>query len=949
MLGHGFLAGAAETAASQYDFFEKRIRPVLVDTCYRCHSSQSGKAKGGLLLDTKAALLKGGDSGPAIVPGKPEESLLIKAIRYTDAALQMPPDSAGGKLPSESIAAFENWVKAGAPDPRREDGLTKPTPSGINWAKAREHWAFKPVRAPSIPVVQAASWIRTPVDAFVMAKLEAKSLKPSPTADKRTLLRRIYFDLIGLPPSPTELDQFLSDESPDAFERVVDHLLGSPRYGERWARYWLDIARYADTKGYVFQEERRYAYSYTYRDYVIRAFNEDKPYDRFLIEQIAADRLELNEDKTTLAALGCLTLGRRFLNNQNDIIDDRIDVVSRGMMGLTVGCARCHDHKFDPIPTQDYYSLHGIFASSEEPEEKPLLGKLIESPAYKDFLQQRAEIEEKQEVEIEKEAQKYLAKERGHVGDYLLAANDARPLGQGEPLTTFAGQRKVERKLLQRWMAFLEARRTSNDAVLGPWFAFAALPEKEFGPAAKALAGGFATNLASVHPVNGLVAWALVDAAPASLKDVTDIYTKIFNEADQAWTNRLAAARKSNFAPPTALPDPDQESVRQLLYAENSPLNLSPAEVRQLIARHLSNVTVKFRQEIAALDWKHPGAPARAMALLDKPQARNSRIFIRGNPGNPGGEAPRQFLEILAGPNRRPFTRGSGRLELAQAIASRENPLTARVFVNRVWGWHFGAALVRTPSDFGVRTEAPVQQDLLDWLAANFMEQGWSIKKLHRLIVLSNTYRQASDAEATVATLDPDNQLLQHFNRHRLEFEAMRDSLLAVSGKLDATVGGQPVDILSPPFSGRRTIYGFIDRQNLPGLFRTFDLANPDSSAPQRFATTVPQQALFLMNSPFVMEQVRALIKRIEGSVLANDSEKIRALYQLVFQRAPAPDEIKMAEEFLGKNHETLASQDTGQNSEKDDKAKVKKPLPLSLWEQLAQVFLLANEFIFVD
>jgi hypothetical protein len=887
-------ANAAAPTAEQLEFFEKRIRPVLVESCYKCHSVESGKSKGSLLLDSKAGMLKGGDSGPAVVPGDPEKSLLIKAIRYADEELAMPPKKDGGKLAPEKIADFEAWVKMGAPDPRTGAEVAA---GPLDMEKARQHWAFKPVLKPPIPVVKDKGWVKSPVDAFILAKLEAKGMKPAEPADKRTLLRRVYYDLIGLPPTAQEMEEFLQDKSKDAFEKVVNRLLDSPHYGERWGRYWLDVARYADTKGYLAGgEERRYAFSHTYRDYVIKSFNDDKPYDRFLIEQLAADQLPLGEDKSALAGMGFLTLGRRFLNNQNDIIDDRIDVVMRGTMGLTVGCARCHDHKFDPIPIADYYSLHGIFNSSQEPEEKPLLGKLVENDDYRDYLKKKAELEEKEEAEVADEVQKFLAKARAATGDYLLAVHDSKRRPKNEKLDQFANARKLVPAILQRWIPFLDAKSKTHDPVLAPWFAFTALPEKDFPRDAKELAARIAANADVAKPVNPLVARAFADAAPQSLKDVAAIYNKLFTEVDKAWE----AARKAGK--PSALADKNQEAVRQVLYAAKAPPNLSDEEVERLIRRKIRSETVKYRRQIEALNWTHPGAPARGMVLTDKPNPADSRIFIRGNPGNPGPVAPRQFLEVLAGPARQPFKQGSGRLELAQNIASKDNPLTARVFVNRVWGWHFGRPFVNTPSDFGVRTEAPVQLDLLNWLAATFIEQGWSLKKLHRLVVLSSTYQQASIAPPRYATLDPDNQFLHKFNRRRLDFEAMRDTLLAASGRLDLTLGGLPVDLTKEPFSGRRTVYGFIDRQNLPAMFRTFDFANPDASSPMRFTTTVPQQALFMMNSPFVVEQARALVNRPEVSSRASDAEKIAAVYQLLHQRAPDADEVKLAQMFLQKS-----------------------------------------------
>ena len=384
-----FFASAAEPTRAQLDFFEGKIRPIFAENCYKCHSPEKGKVKGGLELDWRDGLLKGGDSGPAIIPGDPEKSLLIKAVRYLDENLQMPPK--GEKLSEAQIGDLVNWIKMGAPDPR----ATKPVVSyASRSASAKTHWAYQPVKKPAVPEVKTKEWVATPVDAFILAKLEAQGMKPSSPAEKRTLIRRATFDLIGLPPTPEEVQVFLNDTSPKAFEKVVDRLLDSPHYGERWGRHWLDTARYSDTKG---QFDRRrestlYPYAWTYRDYVIRSFNEDKPYDRFIIEQVAADQLTPGSDKSVLAALGFLTLGDHFQGNQNDIINDRIDVVSKGLLGMTVSCARCHDHMFDPIPTKDYYALHGIFASSVEPREKPLLAQPKATPEYEEYLQKRADL-----------------------------------------------------------------------------------------------------------------------------------------------------------------------------------------------------------------------------------------------------------------------------------------------------------------------------------------------------------------------------------------------------------------------------------------------------------------------------------------------------------------------------------------------------------------------------
>ncbi len=887
----GFIGTAASAAEDPVgtEFFEQKIRPILVDKCYKCHSREAAKVKGGLLLDTREDLLKGGDTGPGLKPGDPDQSLLIKAVRYTDDDLRMPPKNK--KLAADQIAALEAWVKMGAPDPRTVPAGVNTNAAGIH-EKSRTHWAFQPVKEPALPAVKNKRFVRTPVDNFVLARLEAAALHPSPAANKRTLIRRATFDLTGLPPTPEEVAAFMADKSPDAFAHVVDRLLASPRYGERWGRHWLDVARYADTKGYVFEEDRHYPYSYTYRDYVIRAFNEDLPYNQFLMEQIAADLMTNNPDKRALAALGYLTLGRRFVNNIHDIIDDRIDVVCRGMMGLTVTCARCHDHKYDPIPTRDYYSLYGVFSSSMEPAEEPLLGTEAPAKAHQEYLVEHKKREDERNNFRRGKEIEMAAQFRSQVGDYLFAAYEAQPLTNKSQADDVAHKYKLAPEMLHRWLTSLETWGKSTNAIFAPWFAFAALPEKEFPAQAKDLAAKFALNTGT--NINPLVARAFAGEPPATMKQVAERYGKLFNEVDKHWHEALAV---TNSPAPTALPDAAQEAVRQVLYAEDAPANLSPSKFDPLYDVATAQKIRALQRQIAELDATHPGAPPRAMALVDRPDPQDTHIFLRGNSGNQGAKAPREFLEILSGPDRKPFKIGSGRLELAENVANRENPLTARVLVNRVWLHHFGAPLVATPSDFGLRSEPPSHPELLDYLAARFMAEGWSIKKLHRVIMLSATYQQTSDENATCARIDPGNQLFWRMNRQRLEFEAMRDTLLSVSGRLDLTPGGHAVDITEPA-SNRRTVYGYVDRQNLPDIFRAFDFASPDTSSPRRFYTTVPQQALFLMNSPFVIEQAKNFVDRPDFKAATTEAQRLRLLYKLAFQREPTREETELARQF---------------------------------------------------
>jgi hypothetical protein len=879
-----FSAGAADDAAG-VEFFENKVRPVLVDHCYSCHSTQAKKIRGDFVLDSKAGWEKGGASGkPAVIPGQPDESPLIRAVRYADADTAMPPRKGGKdqKLPDEAVAVLEAWVAMGAPDPRA-DGTVLANPATL----AKEHWAFQPVRAPAVPALQDTAWPQTTVDRFILAGLEAAGLAPNPPADRRTLLRRASYLLTGLPPEPAAVAAFEADPSPDAFERVVDDLLASPRYGERWARHWLDTARYADTKGYVFEEERRYPYAYTYRDWVIRALNEDRPYDDFLRAQIAAD-LVPDGDRGDLAALGFLTLGRRFLNNQHDIIDDRIDTLTRGTMALTVACARCHDHKYDPIPTADYYSLYGVFASSSEPAEKPLLGANPDPRLAAEFEAERAkrdrEVKDFQAATIAKVA----AELRGKVGDYLLAWHDTQGL-DGEARVALLRTRQLPPHLADKWLGPLESWQKAGNALFAPFLAFHALGTNDFAARAAALAPDVAADRLPGVSLNPRVAAAFATNAPATMADVAARYTALFQAVDA----------KEPHADTTA------EALRQFLIAEGSPVVVNWDEAYQAAPTPDQQRYRALKRKLDETEATHPGAPLRAMALADNAAPAEPVVFKRGNPNNRGDPVPRRFLAILAGEERRPFEKGSGRLELAEAVASADNPLTARVIVNRVWQQHFGAGLVRTPADFGLRSEPPTHPELLDWLADRFVRDGWSLKQLHRLLMTSAVWRQSSAVRPAAAAKDPENRLLWRMPRHRMDFEGLRDALLAASGSLDLRMGGQPVEITTPDYAVRRSVYGMIERQNLPGLFRTFDFASPDVTSALRFQTTVPQQALFLLNSPFVLDRARGAAAAVRG---AENGEIIAQIYARLLQREPTAAERGLGEAFLAAAEEAATA-----------------------------------------
>jgi hypothetical protein len=753
------------------------------------------------------------------------------------------------------------------------------TPDQPATNSAKKHWAYQKPVEPPVPSVKDAGWVKNPVDAFIIAKLEEKGLKPAPPADKRTLIRRAYFDLIGVPPTPQDVDAFEADHSPDAFAKVVDKLLADPRYGERWGRYWLDVARYADTKGYVFQEERRYPYAYTYRDYVIRAFNEDLPYDRFLTEQIAADLLPLGDDKRPLAAMGFLTLGRRFLNAKPDIIDDRLDVICRGTMGVTIGCARCHDHKFDPIPIKDYYSLYAIFNNSNEPKDPPLIGEAVHDAAYEAF--------DKELKKREGELDKFLHDKHAElttalrtpkqIADYLIAAQFQKPTDERD-----SGKSDLSRFVVGRWKHHLEQAGQKHDMVFAAWRAYAEIPEGEFAQKAPAVVEQFGEGEGkkAIHP---LVLKALAENPPASMREVAERYGKLLAEFDK----------------PEPLADADQEALRQVLRGNDAPANVQVADIDKVYKHDVRDQVTGFKRKIDELKATNPAAPPRAMALEDAKNIESQRVFLRGNQGNPGEEVKPHFLTALAGPEPAPFAHGSGRLEFAQSIASKDNPLTARVMVNRVWLHHFGFGIVRTPSDFGTRSDPPTHPELLDHLAVQFMADGWSVKKLHRAMMLTSVYQQSSEVGADAAQRDPQNLLLSHMNRRRLDFEAVRDSLIAVTGNMDTTMGGKSVDITTEPYTRRRTIYAFIDRQNLPGLFRNFDFASPDATSPQRFSTTVPQQSLFMMNSPFAIQETRALLDRSEIKAEPDPAKRIAQLYRILYNRNPSEDEAALGTAFM--------------------------------------------------
>lgn len=900
------------------EYFETHVRPLLAQHCVECHGPD--KQQGDVRLDRRQFVM-GDESTSLIKAGSPDESRIVQVIRYDEYDTQMPPP---GKLAEEQIAILTNWISAGAPwpddaaggiatggFPMREDGE-------IDFeAVAASHWAYRSITAPEVPALTAAQseGVKNDIDRFVAARLAEHGLTLSPEADRRTLIRRATLDLWGIPPAFEEVEAFVNDPAADAYERLIERLLASPLYGQRWGRHWLDVARYADTKGYVFQENRYYPFSYTYRDYVIDAFNSDKPFDQFLMEQIAADQLGLPENDPALAGLGFLTVGRRALNNTHDIIDDRIDLVTRGLMGMTMACARCHDHKYDPLPTADYYSLYGVFQSCYEPDVGPLVGDAPDTPEYQAYLEELHNRERAIEEYAERTHRALLDDSRQRIGEYLAAIVVAAELAPDGVEVTYDGEPPRE-KLRNLWRDYIGSRQL--DSVFRPWEELAELPKNEFA----ARVGEVLTRLgqrSGPESVNARVLAALHASPPQSMLDVARLYGRLLSEVDAEWQRRQA---DTSGDPPTALDDPSAEELRLVLYGEGSPLNLPVDRFRDIRERDHRNEMQELERKVSDWHMTSEGAPPRAMVIYDNENPTQPVIFERGAPERRGAEVTRHFPRIVAGSDSPAFQQGSGRLELAQQLVSTDNPLTARVFVNRVWMLHFDQGLVESAGDFGIRTPAPVHQDVLDHLAYRFMHEGWSIKNLHRQIMLSATYRQSSAVREDAAAIDPDNQLIWRMNRRRLDFESMRDSLLFVSGTLDTNLGGKPVDLESDPFPRRRSIYALIDRNNFSPLLRTFDFPNPDTCNVERPETTVPQQALFAMNSPFV-QQLSREVAALAAAAGESVPERVTRMFEIVLSRRPTSEEQQLFEAYAGEDGADLS--------------------------ELAQVMLLTNEFWFVD
>lgn len=904
-----------QSDAAGVEFFEKNVRPILVQHCYECHAAE--ESNGGLLLDSRNGILKGGDTGTALVPGKPESSLLVTAVRYQNRDLQMPPQN---KLSEKDIATLEKWVSIGAPDPRVVDpsATSGAAPSGMSIKDGRKFWSLVPVANPSVPAVALSGWVQNPIDAFVLQKLEENHLQPAASADKRTLIRRVTFDLIGLPPTPQEVDEFLSDESDDAYRHLVDRLLESPQYGVRWGRHWLDVARYADSNG--LDENLAFGNAWRYRDYVVDAFNNDKPFDQFLIEQIAGDLLP-QATLETKTATGFLVLGAKVLAEPDmeklvmDTIDEQLDTVGKAFMGMTIGCVRCHDHKFDPLKQTDYYALAAIFKSTRTFSDHTtgaIKHWYEHSFATKEQLEELKVIDE--QIKQKKSAatsfkNKHITQlrnaARARATEYLMAATKFAPSAPLSVVEEIAARFELHPRILHHCRTHLEFHR--GDAFFAPWHVLAKQGEQAV----------------DLH------------------------YRALFRKAETA----LAAAKAETPAIKT-LADPQPEEARAALHDLSGFLAVPPKVEFAFDAETLAEYN--RLEEVARLFESAAADEPSVLGVGEQETLKTLPVHIRGSHLNLGEPVAREFPEVMRVSGVRPVfpANESGRLQLAQWMASTQHPLTARVLVNRVWGWHFGRGLVSTPDNFGRLGDRPSHPKLLDWLARSFMESGWSIKDLHRQILHSNTYRMSARADDEVAgqEADPENLLLWKFRLQRLEAEQIRDAILAVSNRLDTTIGGKSVPLRNRQFvfnhtsqdhtkydSIRRSLYLPIIRNNLYTLFEQFDFPDPTMPTGIRHSTVVAPQALLMMNSDLLLDSAGVLASSLLDATETSDEQRISMLYRRSLSREPSQAEVERAMAFVGD-----VAGATGSVGKTD------RQQTHQAWTLLCQSVFASNEFIYL-
>ncbi len=854
------------------EFFETRIRPLLADNCYACHTASK---MGGLQLTSKARAERGGASGPAIRPGNAQASLLIQVVSHSHDKLKMPPS---GKLSDEQIADLTMWIDAGAVWPETDDDAllisdVETTEYRIS-PQQRAFWSYQPVAKPAPPAVRDAKWARTGVDRFVLARLEQAGIAPVERAGKRELIRRASFDLIGLPPTPDEVAEFLADDSADAFAKVVDRLLASPHHGERWGRYWLDLARYADG-ALGTAVDAPYENAFRYRDWVVEALNDDLPYDQFVRAQLAADLLPEPDREKHLPALGFLALAPGG--------DDRVDVTTKAFLGLTVGCAECHDHKYDPIPTKDFYSLQGVFSSTEL-HEYPLAPE-EEVKAWK--AAKKAVDEKKAEIAkfIEDQSASLRQILFTHTAEYMMAARKAITEGvDAEHAPEAAG---LDGEILGRWVVYLRDTDIEHQ-FLNDWKAV--MERGGSDEEARAAAEAFERQVIAVDKEKTEIE-DINYVRLGGAKGVADEKTRQYTNLEFLDLKKWYLWRDMAYNPYT----PSGFKFDGGVYYFGDKKGF---EVDRFLGGLWKARLETLRAELKTLEEALPEQYSFIHGVRDKQKPEDLRVAIRGDKENRGELAPRGFVHILCDGEPEPFSQGSGRLELAEAIVDPKNPLTARVMANRIWMGHFGAGLVGTASNYGQMGERPTHPELLDYLAARLVESGWSMKALHREIVLSSAWQSSSNHDERAAAADPDNKLYWRANlRERLDAEALRDALLSVSGRLDLSVGGPPAKLGDK--LERRAIYGNVSRTEPDRTMALFDFPDPNATSDKRANTQGPMQRLYFMNNELVAEQAKALADRLHAEAPGGDEERIRRAYALLYSREPGAAEIELGLEYL--------------------------------------------------
>jgi len=935
-------AGSVHPLASQTvnagttEFFENKIRPILANNCFGCHTNSH---LGDLRLDSLEAMKKGGKRGPALVPGDPERSLLIKAVRQTDPDLKMP---YGSKLKPSEVAALESWVKAGAAWPASTAAAVTASKDGkyVISPERRNFWSFLPLKSPPEPVVKDKSWPKTGIDRFVLARLEQEGLKPVHPATKHDLLRRAYLDLTGLPPTPEDQAAFAKDNSPDAFAKVVDRLLASPHYGERWGRIWLDVARYGEDdyrslnpfpRGY-----RPYPNAWAYRDWVIRAFNDDLPYDQFVKAQIAGDLLDPQVRYKMLPATGFLGLGPWYYDNGSNEVTraderhDRVDAVTRGFLGVTVQCARCHDHKYDPIPQTDYYSLAGVFYNTTYEEYPQAPKKIVD-----EYRRTEEEMDEKEKVleELQRTLMGELARSLSlQTSNYLMGVWEITGK-QKKDIAQVVDKRRLDYELLERWIKYM-GKPTDKYHNKEEW---QALIKKGGGTEqeAKKLADKFQQQI--------------VDVTVA--KDAIDEENRVITDKDVDGTKpKKQTDKPSNFVSnkdfnPGALlrlkslPD-DQTNFWTEIFMREIKDTEDANDMNEMDPRKMTPGVLMFRgwglesrlgpasqarlkmlqEDLEALEKKVGERYPFIHGVKDSDKPVNIQLALRGNPETLGPEVPRHFLSILSEGDPPALDKGSGRLQLAELIVKQ--PIAMRVIANRIWKADFGTGIVDTPSNFGFGGERPTDPELLEYLANWFVKNGMSIKKLQREIMLSAVYQLSTANDVEASDKDSGDRLYWRASRKRMDAEQVRDSILQVAGDLDDLIGGPPKD-LTPEYH-RRTVYGHVSRYKLDAYLQLFDFPPPNISAEKRFTTTVPLQRLFLMNSDFVQLESEALYKRVAAE--PNNAARIRKLYNLVYGRDPKEAEVQIALDYLKtepiKEYEESKTRALEKEKEKDKEKK---------------------------